>query len=121
MSRGAPTGPLDPAQAALDLARLARATLGREPGGPDAALAALARLRAEVDAIAATAEAAGGEAALLPPLRRALLAAGLEGLVPEGAPLAAVRAALARLHGLAAALAVAGAGKAPRARDAAAD
>jgi hypothetical protein len=92
------------------LAALARALAARGDG----VLADLAAIRAEVDRIARLREAGNPESALLAPLRQALGAAGLAEVVPEAAPLAAIQAAIARLHGLVAALVVTRARRRPR-------
>lgn len=90
------------------LAALATKLLAERPGRPEHAIGDLAAVRSEIDRIAAAREAAGGEAKLLPEVRRALGGAGLGDVAPEGAPLAAIQAGLARLHGLLAALAATG-------------
>lgn len=92
------------------LLALASRVLDARPDVPaERALAELGGIRGEVERIAAR---AGPSAAA--DVRRALAAAGLGALAPEGAPLSVVRAALERLEAQATALAIARAPRAPR-------
>jgi len=112
--------PLDEAReaSAAALLSLADAILRAAPGGPSQAVLDAARLRAEVErAVAAIAARPSQER----PLRASLLASldaahpGLSALLPEGAPLAVLPAAFARLHGHVAALAVTASKRSPHA------
>jgi hypothetical protein len=108
-----PHGGRDAERAAERLVALANSLIEAREGEPERVVADLAALRAEVDRIAGLCDAAGGPQGLLAPLCASLAAAGLREIAYEGAPIAAIQAALARLHGLVTALSLARVKKKP--------